>query len=166
MYKIMGTGSRKLVLREDRREIYGVLEYYLKLKLEAHPDLVLISGMAEGWDECLAWIGLRNQIPYHVYIPTASYGSYYWGRNSLLGLNRMDTFNKLVEGAQEVHYICNSLYVDGVHANFVRNDAMVEAADYAVVYDARSRGTSHAVAGLRKNKVPYSEYPFTQGELL
>lgn len=177
MYNIMGTGSRSLVLREDRHEIYAVLEYYLKLKLESHPDLMLVTGMAEGWDEAIAKIGYRNGIPYHVFLPNPTYGGYYWSKpegkspkqGSLTGKNRMKTFSQLLNGATEVTVVCSSVYEGGVHANFLRNDAMVDVADYGVVYFPGKKptsGTLHGVRALKRAHVPYSIYPFDQGELL
>jgi hypothetical protein len=171
VYKVMGTGSRSMILEPNAKEIYALLEYYLLLKAEAHPDLVLISGMAEGWDEAIAKVGLNNNIPYHVYLPNSGYGEYYWGRNSLLKRNRMTMFNKLLNGADDVTLVCHDLYGYDetgrrVHSNFLRNTAMVEAADYAVVYSPSSPGTKDAVQKLKKAKVPYSIYPFSQGELV
>ena len=161
---IMGTGSRGMVKRQDRREIYEALESYVLFLKQSDPDLVLISGMAEGWDEAIAKVGMRNGIPYHVYIPSPSYGHYYWRKNSITGKNRMATFNTLVEHAAEVHVVCaNHEYG---RANFTRNQVMVDACDSALVYDANSSGTRDAVARLVAANKPYQVYPFPTEQTL
>lgn len=158
--KIMGTGSRSMVTHKDRVAIYNNLEAEVLKLQQKHPNLQLISGMAEGWDEAVAKVALRNNIPYSVYLPNNGYGKYYWGEHSFLGVDRMHTFNELVLGATERIVVCKSLYVDGVHANFVRNQAMVDACDGALVFDALSSGTKDAVTRLIKAGKPYKVYPF------
>ena len=146
-------------MAEDRHEIYDRLEKYI-LALPNQDELLLISGMAEGWDEAIAKVGLRNNIPYHVYIPNITYGAYYWGQKSLTGKHRVNAFDHLVENATEVTYVCGNVYVEGVHSNFIRNDAMVDAADSALVYKPTSSGTAHCVRLLKAKKVPFEVYPF------
>jgi hypothetical protein len=158
--KIMGTGSRGMVTRHDRVEIYQNLEAEVLRLVAKYPDLHLISGMAEGWDEAVAKVAMRNNIPYSVYIPNNGYGKYYWGDHSLLGVDRTHQFNELVLAAQERIVVCKSVYVDGVHANFIRNQAMVDACDGALVFDASSAGTKDAVTRLKKANKPYKVYPF------
>jgi hypothetical protein len=167
MFYVMGTGSRKMVVREDRAEIYALLEYKISLLLEEYPDLHLISGMAEGWDEAIAKVGMRRNIPYSCYIPHRTYGDYYWGRKSLTGKNRIATFNEIVEAAADVQFICQDLYeyINGkrVHANFIRNDAMVERADLALAYIPEghfSPGTNHALGLLHRKRTEVQMYPF------
>jgi hypothetical protein len=164
---IMGTGSRTMLLEEDCREIYAILEYKIMLMQELFGPLHLISGMAEGWDEAIAKVGARNDIPYSVYLPNPSYGSYYWGQHSLLRTNRLGVFNTLVEGAAEVHTISQRVYkyVDGerIHSNMLRNQAMVNASQYALVFRPRqgfSPGTNDAIRRLRQANIPYERYPF------
>jgi len=160
---IMGTGSRSMLTEPNVKEIYSNLEAEV-LRLADKYDLHLISGMAEGWDEAIAKAAFRNGIPYTVMIPNSGYGNYYWGKNSLLNKNRINVFNELVEGANNVIYVCSSLYqkIDGkrVHANFVRNQAMVDACDGALVYKQESRGTRDAVERLRKANKPFKVAPF------
>lgn len=162
--KIMGTGSRSLVTHKDRVEIYRNLEAEVLRLAAKYSDLTLISGMAEGWDEAIAKVAMRNDIPYIVMIPNLGYGKYYWQQNSLLKRDRMATFNELITNATDIVYVCKYIYenVDGVrtHANFIRNQAMVSACDGALVYDAASSGTRDAVTRLKKAGKPYKVYPF------
>jgi len=158
--KIMGTGSRSMVVRNDRVAIYQNLEAEIIRLAAKYPTLHLISGMAEGWDEAIAKAAMRNDIPFTAMIPNRGYGDYYWRRNSLLKVDRLATFNQLVNAANEVIYVCKGLYVDGVHANFVRNQAMVNACDGALVYEPTSSGTQDAVRRLTEANKPYKTYPF------
>lgn len=157
---VMGTGSRSMVTNPNRKTIYEALRRRILMIREAHPDLILISGMAEGWDEAIAKIGMREGIPYHAYIPNMGYGRHYWGWDSMLGRDRIVEFRELVEGASEVVIVCESMRVNGVHSNFLRNQAMVDACNMALVYMPESRGTADAVKRLIRAGKPYEVYPF------
>lgn len=178
---IMGTGSRSMVTAPDAREIYGRLEQYLMgwHNLEVG-GIHLISGMAEGWDEAIAKVGMRNGVPYDCYVPTRDYGNFYWARNSRMGVNRLAMFDELLSGARAVHYLEDkygeptfmkaregvipgpNYNVNGywIHANMLRNQEMVDISDMAVVYEATSSGTRDAVARLRQAKLAIRYYPF------
>ena len=164
MFYVMGTGSRSLVTEPDhiRKMVYETTQRFILQLREEHPDIIIISGMAEGWDEMLAVIAVRNNIPFHAYIPHPTYGDYYWGRKSLLNRNRLDRFQELVGQAKNVHVSALELYVNGTHANFIRNQDMVDACDMALVYNPESRGTRDAVMRLKQANKPYETYPFTQ----
>lgn len=158
---IMGTGSRSMVTAPNAKEIYKHLEQKVFMLRDQDPLLVLISGMAEGWDEAIAKVGMRNSIPYIVHIPNPGYGDYYWKKNSLLGYNRIAEFNELVNHASEVVIVMETLYTaNGVHCNFVRNQTMVDACNGALVYKSTSPGTRDAIARLNKAKKPYQVFPF------
>lgn len=162
--KIMGTGSRSMVKAPDAKTVYDNLEAKVLLLAAKYPDLTLISGMAEGWDEAIAKVAQRNGIPYIVMIPNLGYASYYWGKNSLLKVDRMKTFNALITNATDVVYVCKYIYedVNGIrtHSNFIRNQAMVDACDGALVYKPESAGTRDAVARLKAAGKPYMIAPF------
>ena len=149
-----------MVVADNAKSIYENLEAEVLRLAAKYPELHLISGMAEGWDEAIAKVGMRNGIPYTAMIPNKGYDDYYWRRNSLLGVNRINTFNELYYKAHEVVYVCDSLYVNGVHSNFVRNEHMVNMCDGALVYEPTSRGTAHAVKLLKDAGKPYKVYPF------
>ena len=167
-YYVMGTGSRSLVKANDatRKEVMDTTRRYLIQLREEHSDLVLISGMAEGWDELIAVLAIELSIPFLAYVPHPTYGEYYWGKTSYLGRDRLSRFRELLGKAAEIHISSDSLYVGGTHANFIRNADMVNKSDFALVYDKNSRGTRDAVMKLTQAKVPYDVYPFTkQGSL-
>ena len=162
MFHVMGTGSRSMVVAADRLAVYDDLRNHV-LSLQAqHSDLVLISGMAEGWDEAIAKVGMREGIPFLAYVPNPGYGNYYWGSHSVTGRDRMSQFNELLAAAQQVIYVAQTVYVGNTHANFVRNQAMVDACDLALVYNPQSSGTRHAVSLLQAAGKPFTVAPFTR----
>jgi hypothetical protein len=169
MFYLMGTGSRSMITDPNAAQHYKITrEVILTFREEYGDELILISGLAEGFDEAIAKVGMREGIPYIAAVPNPGYGQYYWGNHSLLGTNRMDTFNELLSCAQEIVYVCKGIYENGLHANFVRNQWMVNRANYALVYSAGSSGTRDCVGRLKSKHVPYIEFPFTsrlQGKL-
>ncbi|MGW8177720.1 MAG: hypothetical protein ACWGQW_02830 [bacterium] len=164
MLKVMGTGPRSLVVasKETRKEVYDITERFILVLREEYGEILIISGLAEGWDEMIAKIAQRNNIPYDAYIPNPGYGAYYWRDHSKLGRDRFTTFKELVKGARQYYVVCNSVYQNGVHCNFVRNTAMVDACDIGIVYNPSSSGTRDGVAKLRQANKPYEIYPFTK----
>jgi len=160
-FYIMGTGSRSMVNHPHAKQIYEGLRDFLVEAYARNSNIILISGLAEGWDEAVAKVGMRECIPYIAAIPNSGYGEYYWARKSQTGHNRISVFNELVASAQEVVYVCDTLYVNGVHSNFIRNSWMVDRANEAVVYMAHSSGTRDAVAKLSALKIPYTTFDST-----
>lgn len=162
-YRIMGTGSRSLVVNPRRLEVFERLESHV-IELCTELEVLgfeprIVSGMAEGFDEALAVVAINHNIPLDIYLPNEGYGAYYWGRKSLTGENRMDRFDRLCSRGT-VFYTAHTLYVNGRHSNFVRNDAMVEVADHALVYDAGTPGTRDAVKTIQAKGIPMEVFPF------
>lgn len=166
-YLLMGTGTRDTILYVDPRAFYLRLEKYV---LETFADkisagnLILIAGGAEGFDEMFAAVGFRNNIPVMLYIPTRDYGDYYWRRNSKCDENRMREFEHMLSLAHSVHYMEDrygsyrktmqgpKYEVNGklIHANFARNQAMVDDCHGCCAYDFPSRGAQDAIRRVRE----------------
>lgn len=169
--KVMGTGTRRLIINPGAAGVYAIAEgFILEMWEYLEGDMHLITGMAEGWDELIAKVGLNNKIPYHAYVPNKGYGKYYWGKRSLLRRNRLPTYEKLLDGAARVIYVAgNDLYVNGEHANFVRNRRMIADSDMALVYREKghySRGTEHCLKHIIAAGLHYEEFPFNvQGKI-
>ena len=153
-YYLMGTGSRSMVNHPHAVEIYNGLKNFILEMYRVRPNLVLISGLAEGWDEAIAKVGMREKIPYIVAIPHPTYGQYYWRDHSVTGRNRMNMFTLLVQSAKEVVTVSDSIFVNGTHSNFIRNTWMVNHCNEATVYMAHSSGTRDAVAKLKSVNKP------------
>lgn len=161
-YYLMGTGSRSMRTDPNAQSIYRILVRHILYIFEQKPELVLISGLAEGWDEAIAKAAIQNDIPFIAAIPNTGYGDYYWRRTSLLKKDRLSEFQDIVSKAIEIVFVCDKLYdTNGLHSNFVRNQWMVDKCHGALVYQGNSRGTRDAIERLQIAHKPYQEYPFT-----
>lgn len=151
---IAGTGSRSLQLEpvSFKRVIFDATVKALSLK---RPDLVL-SGMAEGFDTCIAAAAIKLGIPFDAILPTANYGSYYWRSHSVTGTNRYDEFENYIRQARDVIVVSEELYVNGVHANFVRNQYLVDHSNHMLVYNPESLGTRDCLNRINQARRPYS----------
>jgi hypothetical protein len=158
-FVLAGTGSRSLrtAPREVQVEAFErCTERVAQRVLEHGSRLVVMSGMAEGFDECLARVALRLGVRLWCMIPSRSYLGHYWGRTSELERDRLLEAEEILARAWKVTYVAEqilgtkALHVDGLHINFHRNLIMVERADDFVVWDPTSRGTSHCVKAIDK----------------
>lgn len=167
---VCATGSRSLITKHPN---------YCKLIFERTVNQLqelgateVMSGMAEGFDECIAKAAVRLGLPLHAVVPNYGYGRYYWGRNSLLGRDRFDLFMSYLTYASEngsVEYVIEDvhnttgIYVGGVHSNFLRNDRMVErvAAEKGkfIFFDNGSRGTRHCLEAVERAGLDAVEIP-------
>lgn len=162
-YVVAGTGSRSLqvVDRATRRLAWDLTLDRLRQARKAHPDLIVMSGGAEGYDSCLAHAALHLDLALWLALPNRGYLAYYWGRASLTNADRMADAQALVDRAQRVTHVMEEIHgttelkLDGKHANFWRNDFMVEAANEFLVWDPSSKGTAHCLAQIRKAGLPY-----------
>lgn len=150
MFYIAGTGTRKLVLMPDvMAVVVSQISDILLAAKAARGEITVISGMAEGFDEAMALGAIRAQVPFLAYIPHPTYGDYYWGSHTQSGRDRTEEFNNLLKQAAGIHISAITLYVDGVHVNFLRNKHMVDKCDILWAYSPDwykgSKGTAHAI---------------------
>jgi hypothetical protein len=160
---VAGTGSRRFLYLPGpkKTEVRSILNDVLEdLRSEHEDKLLLMSGMAEGWDEEIARTAIKLSIPFAAIIPNKGYGKYYWGEHSLSQMSRLKEFDELVSQAIHVEYVMptaagSSKYFGKYgYANFDRNDRMVALGHYFIAYDPSSPGTSHccdAIKNARKN---------------
>lgn len=158
-FVIAGTGSRELILDiEKRRKVRDYLVNLLTQAKAKHGDkLIVISGMAEGYDEALARAAVQAGVPFIAAIPNPSYLNYYWGKNSLLKINRSAAASELVSQAVEVVNVCPT-HVGVKHsfaggANFDRNDWMADRANIVWVYNPTTKGTKQCYEYCQKNNI-------------
>jgi len=146
---IAGTGSRQLVLDSNKHiEVRNQLvDLLVQAKLEHGDSLIVISGMAEGFDEALALAAIQANVPFIAAIPNKTYIDYYWGKASMLERDRTSEAQDILSKAKEIVYVCSNVYgPDGRHANFHRNEWMVDLADVVWVYNPITRGTAQCYA--------------------
>ncbi len=162
---IAGSGTRKLQVATPQVKRW-VLDELLRLLTNAKEvhgeDLMVMSGMAEGFDKALFVAAAQLYIPVWAAIPTKSYGRWYWGSHSQDGIDRYEEYKLYLKMAakvtyvmEEIHGITDNLYLNGRHANFVRNDFMVENGDYFFIYDPSSAGTGNMYASVRRLRKGY-----------
>lgn len=168
---IAGTGSRELVKdKEQWTKVFTYLVHLLNGAKEKHGDnLLVVSGMAEGFDEALAKAAFVTNTALLAAIPNKGYSKYYWQNNSATGNDRMEEFQELAKYADKtggVHYVCNGIYgADGRHSNFHRNEWMVDQANIVWVYNPTTRGTAQCYAYCKRvNKRTFIINPNKEGE--
>ena len=98
-------------------------------------NLVVVSGMAEGFDEALARAAVAVGVPFVAAVPNPSYMNYYWTR-SVTGKSRLKHGTDLLAQAAEVVYVCKTHASTlpkyngrAGSANFERNEWMVDRAN-------------------------------------
>ena len=161
---IAGTGSRKLQLADPRVKLLvaNMVQNELRERNTLYTNkLVVMSGMAEGFDSLLARAAIGFGIPLWCVLPHKGYGNYYWGDRSVTGQNNMAEFSRILNKAQRVTYVMEDVYhshglhVNGRHANHLRNDFMVATADEFLVWDPTSRGTSSCLSSITLAGTPF-----------
>ena len=160
-----GSGSRSLKL--DPEMFTRVFNRLVEMIRQTKPSLI-ISGMAEGFDEALALAAMATQTPLKAMIPFRGYCNHYWGKKSLTGKNRLNECKQIVAYAQKtggVEYICPDWRgADGRWSMTHRNEAMANACDKAWIYNPVTPGTKQFKEYCDANKVSYYVIKFNDGE--
>jgi hypothetical protein len=163
-FVVAGTGSRSLRVADRAVQVEAMERCTAALedREAVHGDrLVVMSGMAEGFDELIAVVALRLGIRLWVAIPNRGYLAYYWGRESQLGRDRTAEAQAIVGRAVRVTHVMEDVHnttalkIGGMHANFWRNLFMVEQASEFLVWDPTSKGTAHCLREIQKAGKPY-----------
>lgn len=169
-FVLAGTGSRSL-RTADRATQLDAMELAMariaERVLEHGNRLVVMSGGAEGWDECVARAAIRLRVRLWLALPNRGYIGWYWGRASLLKRDRLVEFAEIEAAAWKITHVMeevhgtSALKKNGKHANFWRNDFMViggplgevdfpGADDFAVLGPVvPGSGTAHCVKAIK-----------------
>lgn len=158
-FVLAGTGSRSLRVADRATQIAAmdlVTERIAARVVEHDERLVVMSGGAEGFDELLARVAIRQGVRLWLALPNKGYAKHYWGRASLLGRDRTAEFEQILGSAWKVTYVMeqvhgtSALKLDGLHANFWRNQFMADNANDFVVWNPESTGTAHCVTAIKR----------------
>lgn len=167
-YVVAGTGSRRIKTADlrIRNSAWDQLIDRLDHLRALHGDrLVVMSGFAEGWDEAVAKAAIKLNLRLWAAIPNRGYGRWYWStERSLTDRDRQAEFTALRDRAWRVTYVMedvhhtSALKLDGVHANFLRNNWMVTgsldfpgADDFLVLGPVKpGSGTDHCVKAIKR----------------
>jgi hypothetical protein len=159
---LSGAGGLKIASQDIKdRAVTATTDRLLALKAIHGDNLRVMSGMSEGYDELGAMLAIKLEIKLILAIPNKGYGAYYWGRKSLTSTDRMNHFNGIIARADKVVYVMEEihntrdLYLNGRHANFIRNDYMVAQANHFLVWDPSSSGTRDCLATIVKSGKPF-----------
>lgn len=171
-FVIAGTGSRNLRLDNNKFNLVKAkLTELLSAAKEKHGDnLLVLSGMAEGFDEALAEAAMAANVKLQAAIPNRSFGQYYWRDNSQTKANRYAKFVELCQYAKKtggIVYVCgcnqeatgcNHIKTsDGQYMTMYRNLWMVDRATRVWVYNPVTSGTKHCYEYAKKVGVPTFE---------
>jgi len=151
-----GSGSRSLKL--DQEMFNKVFTRLVEMIRQSKPSM-LITGMAEGFDEVLALAAMATQTPLKAMIPFKGFGNHYWGKKTVSGQSRLTEYKQILAYAQStggVEYICSDWNgPDGRSAMIHRNEAMANACDKAWIYNPVTPGTKRFKEYCDANKVWY-----------
>jgi uncharacterized phage-like protein YoqJ len=141
---LSGTGSRSL---HGQTKLCGhiseKIHNEIRTQLLTHPDLMIMSGGAQGFDFLLAEAAHILGIEYVFAIPNSGYVNYYWPTMT-------DHQKAVFDGASRILTICNSLYQNGLHSNMVRNLFMIKHSMFMLVYNPTTPGTKHCYGEILK----------------
>lgn len=123
------------------RKIKKILALKVAELHSVHPDLELITGLAQGVDTWFADIGIKTSLPIHAYLPFS-------GQQSKWPRPAQDRYATLLQKCKSSIIVspCASrqAYLD-------RNDVMVNACDMAIaVWDGSPSGTGYTVRKLQQ----------------
>lgn len=161
---IAGTGSRSLAIMpyEHVNRIFNQVADHLVEAKRRHEKVMVLSGGAEGFDHVMATAAMATETPYVLILPNKGYLAYYWREHSVTGQDQSEDACAMKNGALWIEYVMedvhhsSSLRLNGVHANFIRNERMVELADEFLVYNPTSPGTAHCVTKILAAKKPFT----------
>ena len=149
---IAGTGHRPQKLPggfksidENMAKMKNVIQEYI-YSLDDDKDLVIISGMALGWDTALAQIAIRNEIPLVCAIPCK-------GQESKWPREARETYSQILEKAAHVEYLYDYFQPWVMQK---RNEWMVDRCDVLLACcsdDGSKSGTLNCVKYAQKKEV-------------
>lgn len=134
---VAGTGHRPSKLggydKEATDKLIKVADMYLGT---ARPSEV-ISGMALGWDQALAWAAIRLHIPLVAAIP-------FEGQENMWPVQSKANFHTILKHAKDVVYVSEPGYAPWKMQ--VRNQWMVNSCDVVLaLWDGSDGGTANCV---------------------
>ena len=112
-----GTGHRLKALGYENKE--KLIRYATSILPGYNPDKI-ISGMAIGWDQALAWAAINNDIPFIAAVP-------FLGQASIWPKEAQAEYEKLLSFAEEVVIVCEGGYA--THKYHIRDKWMIDNGD-------------------------------------
>jgi uncharacterized phage-like protein YoqJ len=137
---LAGTGHRPSKLGGYSFQAQYHLNAFALSQLSALRPSLVISGMAQGWDQALALAAVSLSIPFHAYVPCP-------GQQLLWPPAARSAYTNILARAARVHTISPSYTPSAMQA---RNIAMVNACtDLLALWDGSPGGTANCLAYAR-----------------
>lgn len=139
---LAGTGHRPPKLGGYGNDTFAGLTGLARDMLEEMAPDRVISGMALGWDQALAWAAEQECIPFVAAIPFRGYCDR-WPASS------KDRYESLLSSASEVEYVCEPGYAPWKMQK--RNEWMVDKCDVLLaMWDGSTGGTANCIDYARR----------------
>lgn len=146
------TGSRSLQtapVEDQQRILDHMTAEFTRLK-EKYGSVLVITGMAEGFDALCARAAQLAEVDYWCAIPSPDYADYWWKSNSQLGYDRSEVFQGYVDKAVGHTFVCDKHLYRGAEMN-IRNEWIVSRAQGFYAYPVGSRGGTRDCMNRIKN---------------
>lgn len=139
---VCGTGHRPNKVGGYSKEAFGKLERTAYNWLHTHRPDKVISGMALGWDQALAYAAYVDGIPFIAAVP-------FTGQETAWPKESQDFFHMLLSKADEVVSVSEGGYAPWKMQ--VRNEWMVDHCDTVLaLWDGSTGGTGNCIKYARK----------------
>ena len=134
---VSGTGHRPTKLGGYNNKSFLILVGIAENWIKENKPTKVISGMAQGWDQALAQAAINCGIPFIAAVP-------FKGQEGVWNLKGQNYFNKLLNQAESVTYVCGEGYAP--HKMQIRNKWMVDNSDMVLaMWDGTNGGTFNCV---------------------
>ena len=134
-----GTGHRLEVIGYENKP--KLIRYATSILPGYNPTKV-ISGMAIGWDQALAWAAVNNSVPFIAAVP-------FKGQESIWPQKAKDEYYKLLELAEEVVIVCEGGFAP--HKYHVRDKWMVDRGDQMIaLWNGNQYGGTYSTVKMAK----------------
>lgn len=143
---VAGTGHRPPKLGGYSRPVFDALTSLAVTWLKENRPEKVISGMALGWDQALAFATVSLQIPLIAAIPFEGQENRWWKDSKRL-------YQYLMERAEKVEILCPNFSAQSYQ---IRNEWMVDNSDLMLaMYDGETKGgTFNCLVYARSKNVP------------
>ena len=139
-----GTGHRLEVIGYDNKA--KLIRYATSILPGYNPDKI-ISGMAIGWDQALAWGAMNNKIPFIAAVP-------FLGQADIWPKEAQEEYEHLLNLAEDVVIVCEGGFAP--HKYHVRDKWMVDHADAMIaLWNGNKHGGTYSTVKItEKAKKP------------
>ena len=134
-----GTGHRLEVIGYENKP--KLIRYATSI-LPGYKPTKIISGMAIGWDQALAWAAVNNGIPFIAAVP-------FLGQADIWPKEAQEEYQKLLNLAEDVIIVCEGGFAP--HKYHVRDQWMVDHGDAMIaLWNGNEHGGTYSTVKMTK----------------